>query len=329
MKKYSIDDLRDIMVQLRGENGCPWDKVQTHQSIKKSMIEECYEAIDALDSGDDHAFANELGDVLLQVVFHARIAEERGAFDFDDVVNEICTKLITRHTHVFGKDNAVSAEEALGQWEKNKKKEKNLDSYTAMLEDVPHYLPALMRSEKIQKKAGSVGFDWEETEPIYDKISEEMTEVKEAVKNGKSDEIEEEYGDLLFAVVNLGRHLKVTPEIALTKASDKFVNRFKEMEEKAVSDGKDMAELSAKELDELWEFVKKDAEKAVAAVTAAITDALCAGDKVQLVGFGTFEVRNREARTGKNPRTGEAIQIAASKVPAFKAGKALKDVVNN
>ena len=152
MKKYSIDDLRDIMVQLRGENGCPWDKVQTHQSIKKSMIEECYEAIDALDSGDDHAFANELGDVLLQVVFHARIAEERGAFDFDDVVNEICTKLITRHTHVFGKDNAVSAEEALGQWEKNKKKEKNLDSYTAMLEDVPHYLPALMRSEKIQKK---------------------------------------------------------------------------------------------------------------------------------------------------------------------------------
>ena len=241
MKKYSIDDLRDIMVQLRGENGCPWDKVQTHQSIKKSMIEECYEAIDALDSGDDHAFANELGDVLLQ----------------DDVVNEICTKLITRHTHVFGKDNAVSAEEALGQWEKNKKKEKNLDSYTAMLEDVPHYLPALMRSEKIQKKAGSVGFDWEETEPIYDKISEEMTEVKEAVKNGKSDEIEEEYGDLLFAVVNLGRHLKVTPEIALTKASDKFVNRFKEMEEKAVSDGKDMAELSAKELDELWEFVKK------------------------------------------------------------------------
>ena len=159
------------------------------------MIEECYEAIDALDSGDDHAFANELGDVLLQVVFHARIAEERGAFDFDDVVNEICTKLITRHTHVFGKDNAVSAEEALGQWAKNKKKEKNLDSYTAMLEDVPHYLPALMRSEKIQKKAGSVGFDWKETEPIYDKIAEEMTEVKEAVKNGKSDEIEEEYGD--------------------------------------------------------------------------------------------------------------------------------------
>ena len=125
---YTAEQLLEILRILRDpENGCPWDKVQTHQSIKKSMIEECYEAIDALDSGDDHAFANELGDVLLQVVFHARIAEERGAFDFDDVVNEICTKLITRHTHVFGKDNAVSAEEALGQWEKNKKKEKNLD----------------------------------------------------------------------------------------------------------------------------------------------------------------------------------------------------------
>ena len=257
MKKYTIDDLLDIMATLRSENGCPWDKVQTHQSIKKSMIEECYEAIDALDSGDDHAFANELGDVLLQVVFHARIAEERGAFNFDDVVNEICTKLITRHTHVFGKDKAVSAEEALGQWEKNKKKEKNLESYTAMLEDVPHYLPALMRSEKIQKKAGSVGFDWQETEPVYDKVNEEIAELKEAEKTGNTEKIEEEYGDLLFSVVNLGRHLKLTPEISLTKASDKFVKRFARMEKEAEEEKLDMAELSADELDTLWENAKK------------------------------------------------------------------------
>lgn len=257
MKKYTIDDLLDIMVKLRGENGCPWDKVQTHQSIKKSMIEECYEAIDALDSSDDHAFANELGDVLLQVVFHARIAEERGAFNFNDVVNEICTKLITRHTHVFGADKAVSAEEALGQWEKNKKKEKNLDSYTAMLKDVPHYLPALMRSEKIQKKAGSVGFDWQETEPVYDKVNEEIAELKEAAKTGNAERIEEEYGDLLFSVVNLGRHLKVTPEIALTKASDKFIKRFEKMEAEAVKDNLDMAQLSLEELDKLWENSKK------------------------------------------------------------------------
>ncbi|MGN0106222.1 MAG: nucleoside triphosphate pyrophosphohydrolase [Hominilimicola sp.] len=257
MKKYTIDDLRDIMAALRGENGCPWDKEQTHQSIKKSMIEECYEAIDALDSGDDHAFANELGDVLLQVVFHSRIAEERGAFSFDDVVNEICTKLITRHTHVFGEDKAVSAEEALGQWEKNKKKEKNLDSYTAMLQDVPHYLPALMRSEKIQKKAGSVGFDWQETDSVYDKVNEEIAELREAVNTGSTEKIEEEYGDLLFSVVNLGRHLKLTPEIALTKASDKFIKRFEKMEKEAEKENIDMAQLSAEELDELWEKAKK------------------------------------------------------------------------
>lgn len=257
MKKYTIDDLRDIMITLRGENGCPWDKVQTHQSIKKSMIEECYEAIDALDSGDDSAFANELGDVLLQVVFHARIAEERGAFDFDDVVNEICTKLITRHTHVFGKDKAGNAEEALGQWEKNKKKEKNLDSYTAMLKDVPNYLPALMRCEKVQKKAGSIGFDWQETEPVFDKIGEEICELKEAATSGNIDSIEEEYGDLLFSVVNLGRHLKLTPEISLTKATDKFIKRFENMESEAVKKNTDMAEMSLEELNLLWEKIKK------------------------------------------------------------------------
>lgn len=254
MKKYTIDDLRDIMVQLRGENGCPWDRVQTHQSIKKSMIEECYEAIDALDSGDDSAFANELGDVLLQVIFHSRIAEERGAFSFDDVLNEICTKLITRHTHVFGKDKAVSEEEALGQWEKNKKKEKNLDSYTAMLKDVPNYLPALMRSEKIQKKAGSVGFDWDNVEDVYDKVNEEIEELR-AAKDVES--VEEEYGDLLFAVVNLGRHIGVTPEIALTKASDKFIKRFEKMEEEAIGKGADMSKLSLDELEILWENAKK------------------------------------------------------------------------
>lgn len=258
MKKYTIEDLRDIIVTLRGENGCPWDRAQTHQSIKKDMIEECYEAIDALDSGNDGAFANELGDVLLQVVFHSRLAEERGAFCFDDVVNEICVKLITRHTHVFGTDKAVSAEEALGQWEKNKKKEKNLDSYTAMLKDVPSYLPALMRSEKIQKKAASVGFDWGETEAVYDKIKEETAELREAIREDSKEKIEEEYGDLLFSVVNLGRHLKVTPEIALTKASDKFVKRFEKMEQMSEKDGHDMAKLSIEELDNLWEKAKND-----------------------------------------------------------------------
>ena len=175
---YTIQDLIDILVTLRGENGCPWDRVQTHQSIKKSMIEECYEAIDALDSGNDDAFANELGDVLLQVVFHAQLAKERGAFDFDRVVNEICTKLIARHTHVFGPDKAGDAEEALSNWEKNKKKEKGLKTYTDTLKDVPRYLPALMRAEKIQKKAAGAGFDWDDIAPVYDKLREETEELR-------------------------------------------------------------------------------------------------------------------------------------------------------
>lgn len=258
MKSYTIQDLLNIMETLRGENGCPWDRVQTHESIKKSMIEECYEAIDALDSGNDDAFANELGDVLLQVVFHSQLARERGAFDFDRVVNEICTKLIARHTHVFGKEKAGDAEEALSNWEKNKKKEKNLKTYTDVLKDVPHYLPALMRSEKIQKKAGSAGFDWDSIEPVYDKVYEEIDELKEAEKEGSSEKIEEEYGDLLFAAVNVGRFLKVTPEIALAKASDKFIKRFEKMEQAAIDSGLDLASLSLDEMDKLWKKAKKN-----------------------------------------------------------------------
>jgi tetrapyrrole methylase family protein/MazG family protein len=257
MGKYTINDLLDIMEQLRGENGCPWDRVQTHESIKKSLIEECYEAIDAFDSGNDDAFANELGDVLLQVVFHSQIAKERGEFDFDRVVNEICTKLIARHTHVFGADKAGSAEEALSNWEKNKKKEKGLQTYSDMLKDVPHYLPALMRSEKIQKKAGSVGFEWGEIEPVYDKVYEEIDELKEAAASNDADKIEEEYGDLLFAAVNLGRFLNVTPEIALAKSCEKFIGRFEKMEQQATAEGKDFSKLSLEEMDNLWEKIKK------------------------------------------------------------------------
>lgn len=252
-EKYTIDDLLAIMKRLRDPDGCPWDKVQTHQSIKKSMIEETYEAIDALDFGDDKAFANELGDVLLQVVFHSQIAKERGAFDFSDVLYEVCTKLITRHTHIFGEDKAGNEEEALSNWEKNKKKEKQIDTCTGVLEDVPKYLPALMRAEKIQKKARGFGFDWDNIDGVYDKVYEEIDEVKAAKTE---EEIREEYGDLLFAVVNLGRFLGTDPETALTGASNKFVSRFGKMEELAVSEGKDIQKMSLDELDKLWNCVK-------------------------------------------------------------------------
>lgn len=255
-KQYTIEDLLKIMEQLRGENGCPWDRVQTHESIKKSMIEEAYEAIDAFDSGDDKAFANELGDVLLQVVFHAQIAKERGAFDFNDCLNEICTKLISRHTHVFGEDKASNAEESLKVWEKNKKLEKGLDTYTDTLKDVPHYLPALMRAEKVQKKAANAGFDWDNAEPAMDKVIEEIDELKEAISEKGFEEIEEELGDLLFATVNVARFLDVTPETALIKAVNKFIARFEKVEKCAIEQGKDMKKMSLEELDEIWEKIK-------------------------------------------------------------------------
>lgn len=257
-EKYTIEDLKAILIRLREPDGCPWDRVQTHQSIKKSMIEETYEALDALDSGDDHAFANELGDVLLQVVFHARLAEERGAFNWDDVVTEICTKLITRHTHVFGKDHAGTVEESLNTWEKNKKKEKNLSTYTDVLKDVPKYLPALMRAEKVQKKARGFGFDWDNIDDVYNKVNEEIAEIKEAQSEGDASHIREEYGDLLFAVVNLGRFLGTDPETALTAASNKFIKRFEKMEQAAQAQKLDLAALSLDEMDALWNKVKHE-----------------------------------------------------------------------
>ncbi len=255
--KYTIDDLIAIVARLRQPDGCPWDKVQTHQSIKKSMIEETYEAIDALDFGTDHDFANELGDVLLQVVFHAQIASERGAFDFDDILKEICDKLITRHTHVFGADHAGNETEALANWEKNKKKEKKISTYTGVLKDVPQYLPALMRAEKIQKKARGFGFDWDDIDDVFAKVTEEQEELRQAYKEGDAAHIREEYGDLLFSVVNLGRFLDTDPETSLTAASNKFITRFSRLEEKAKAEGKDIEKMTLSELDELWNAVKE------------------------------------------------------------------------
>lgn len=254
---HTMNDLLDIMKRLRDKDGCAWDRAQTHQSIKRSMIEEVYEAIEALDNNDDKMFANELGDVLLQVVFHARIAEERGAFDFGDVVNEICTKLIERHTHVFGTDKAGDAAEALDAWEKNKKKEKGLKSYSDTLIDVPKNFPALIRAEKVQKKAKTAGFDWDNASGAFDKVYEELEEIKTAVSNGDNENISEEFGDLLFSVVNVGRFLKVDPEIALTDSTNKFIKRFCKMEELATEKGLKIDELSLGELDELWNEIKK------------------------------------------------------------------------
>ena len=254
---YTIDDLKKIMVRLRAPDGCPWDKVQTHQSIKRDMIEEVYEAIDALDNNDDKMFANELGDVLFQVVFHAQMAEERGAFSFDDVVDEICKKLISRHTHVFGADKASDEASALGVWEKNKKAEKGLKSYSDALYDVPKNFPALIRAEKVQKKAKAAGFDWDDAKGAFDKLAEETAELKEAIESRDKESIFEEYGDMLFAAVNAGRLLKLNPEGALTKATNKFIRRFDKMEQLANESGKKLDEMTLEDMDKLWDIVKE------------------------------------------------------------------------
>ncbi len=254
--KYEIEDLLDIIEKLRGENGCPWDKVQTHESIKKSLIEETYEVLEAIDNRDDKAFKNELGDVLLQVAFHSVMAKERDAFSFEDVLYEICTKLITRHTYVFGEQKADSVDNALSVWEENKKKEKGQKTCTEVLKDVPKHFPALMRAQKVQKKASAFGFDWDNIDGAFDKMYEEIEELKEARDKKSAVEIEEEFGDLLFSVVNIARFLKVDSELSLGTATEKFVSRFEKMEILSNEDGKEFSSLSPKEMDILWKKAK-------------------------------------------------------------------------
>ncbi len=255
-KDYTFSDLIDIMKVLRGENGCPWDKAQSHQSIKYALLEEACEAMEALDSKSYDDFADELGDILLQVVFHSQIADETGSFKIDDVLNHICTKLITRHSHIFGNDTSLSSDDALDIWEKNKTKEKGLETTTSLMKDVCSYLPALIRAQKVQKKASSVGFDWEDGKDALFKLKEEIDELFEAIESGEQNNIEEELGDLLFSCVNVSRFYNVNSEEALKKATDKFINRFSKVENEATLSGKDLKDMTLSEMDEIWDRIK-------------------------------------------------------------------------
>ena len=255
-KDYTFDDLIGIIKVLRGDNGCPWDRVQTHETVKMNLIEEAYEAIEALDSGNKDAFADELGDVLLQVVFHSQIGESENTFTITDVLNHVCNKMISRHTHIFGTDKADTPEEVLATWEKNKLKEKGLLATSQSMKDVCSYLPALMRAQKVSSKAAKSGFDWDDIDGVMDKVSEEVTELKEAVKNGNTADIEEELGDLLFACVSVARFADIKAETTLKKATEKFISRFEKVEELAQSQGKSLSDMPLDEQIALWNVAK-------------------------------------------------------------------------
>ena len=247
----SFEKLVNIMKRLRGPGGCDWDRAQTHESLKPYIIEEAYELLNAIESGDTEELKEELGDVLLQVVFHSQIASERGAFDISDVVETLCEKLIRRHPHVFGKSGGYSYK----QWEDIKAREKSKKS-VSRIGDLNPALPALSMARRIQENASAVGFDWENIEEVFEKVLEELEELKRSLSNGDRKRISEELGDLLFSVVNLSRFLNVDPESALRKATERFWRRFRRMEEMIEKDGLKFEDLSIEELDRYWEKVK-------------------------------------------------------------------------
>ena len=254
-EKYNFNDLLRIMEILRAPDGCMWDREQDHHSIRRNFIEETYEVCEAIDEQDTEHLKEELGDVLLQVVFHTQIEKEKGAFDIEDVADGICKKLIYRHPHIFGSVEVGSSEEILRNWDELKRREKHQESDTDTLKSVARSLPGLIRAEKLQKKAAKVGFDWDGPQGALDKVGEELDEVRCAAR-GDGD-VEEEIGDLLFAAVNAARHLKVDPERAMEKTCDKFIRRFADMEQQAKEENRALSDLSLTALETLWNKAKE------------------------------------------------------------------------
>ena len=253
-ESYDVSDLEQIVAILRAPGGCPWDAEQTHESTRRDFLEEAYEVIEAINEGSTEHLKEELGDVLLQVVFHAQMEKEAGRFDLNDAADGVCKKLIYRHPHVFAQVEVSGTGEVLENWDQLKRVEKHQQTHTDALNSVARSLPALWRAEKVQKKARKAGFDWDDPSGPMDKLQEELDELKTAVAEGSN--IEEELGDLLFAAVNLSRFVGVDCEQALTAATDKFIGRFAKVEELAAQQGRAMETMTLAELDELWDQAK-------------------------------------------------------------------------
>ena len=253
-----LERLRAIVARLRAPDGCPWDREQTHATLRAGLIEEAYEAVAAIDSGDDANLCEELGDLLLQPIFHAQIAAEAGRFDFEDVARGIVEKLLRRHPHVFGGERCADSAEVLRQWDDLKRAEKGPRAVSA-LDGISAALPALLHAEKVQKKAARVGFDWSEAAPVAAKIREELAEIEAELAHPAAApaRIEDEIGDLLFSVVNLARKLKVDGETALRRSTEKFATRFRQVEALARERGLVLEKLTLPALDLLWDEVKR------------------------------------------------------------------------
>ncbi len=251
---YDFDDLCTVMTVLRSEGGCPWDREQTHESIRNDFIEETYEVIEAIDTKDPVLLREELGDVLLQVVFHARIEEEEGGFNINDVANDICVKLIHRHPHIFSDVKVKNSDEVLKNWDAIKSVEKSRETLTSRLRSVPPMLPALMRARKVGKKASML--DFPNIEAVYEKLYEEIGELREAEAEGSKENMHEEMGDILLTVASLARKLGIDPEKALSDATNKFIDRFEKVENEASARGIDMEKSSVEVLDKIYDEIK-------------------------------------------------------------------------
>jgi len=250
-----LNELIAIMAALRSEKGCPWDREQTRESLKPFIVEEAYEVLEAIDEEEPEAIKEELGDLLFQVVFQCQIAKEREEFDMSDVIDKIGKKMVARHPHVFGDADYKTSAEVLVHWEEQKKREgKQRES---VLDGIPKELPSLLRAHRLQDRASRVGFDWERVEDVLPKLDEELTEFREALKRKRTDEIEDELGDIFFVLVNISRFVGINPEDALRKTISKFISRFRYIEMTAADRGKTLSDMTLAEMDALWDEAKK------------------------------------------------------------------------
>lgn len=257
MEKELFEELVDVIATLRGENGCPWDREQTHETLKSTLIEETYETLEAIDTGDPKKLKEELGDLLLNIMLQAQIAAEHKDFDIYAVIETLVEKLIRRHPHVFGDVNVEDSDEVVKNWEEIKRQEAGYEDRQSVLDGIPNALPTLLRAQKIQNRAGRVGFDWDKLADVVAKVDEELEEVKASIKSDKPEAISAELGDLFFAIVNLCRFMEIQAEETLRNANRKFMTRFKWMEAELERRGTNFEAADLESLDEIWEEAKK------------------------------------------------------------------------